>query len=58
MTIRINGLRNKITAKNYGSAAYSHVLRVSSDTPVRQLGDYLVKELPGKALSQTWLTPN
>lgn len=48
IAIRISGLRNKLTAENYGSATFSHVVRVPSDTAIERLGDCLLEEQPSK----------
>ncbi|KAH8744419.1 hypothetical protein F5882DRAFT_446538 [Hyaloscypha sp. PMI_1271] len=45
-TIRISGLRNKISAKTYSVPTFSQVLHVPSDTPMENLSRHLLKAQP------------
>lgn len=58
ITIRISGLRNKINPKTYGNPTFSQVLCVPSDTLIGELGNYLLKEQPGKSTQQINLINN
>jgi hypothetical protein len=50
VTLRINGLRRKISATNVDRGVFTSTVQVPRSTAIDKVGDFLRKQIPGKVI--------